>query len=382
MEQIPASILTLLAGVVITLISFWVGNSYQVLFPIQASEQAPLVDNLFRVMLTIGTAIFIIVQGTLLYSIIRFRRKPGDDSDGAPLEGNLSLEILWTAVPAVIVIALGLYSVEVYEEMGGLSSGSAGMMTHNHDAHHAVAMANQAVPSDPLVGSAIAAPMVGDVGMVQDADMPAAAPESAPVPETEVTPSQVVRKEIQPYGLSNPQDGLNRPVDLEVNVTGMQFAWIFEYPQQGITSGELHVPVGKAIRLNMKAVDVIHSFWVPQFRIKQDVMPGLPSSMQFVATKVGDYPVFCAELCGSYHGSMRTQTIVQAEEDFANWVTESQAMAKVGGDQTTIAAQPLTEAAYLAPYTAEMGITPEVVSQIHSQIYSPGHSPVDSMSPS
>jgi cytochrome c oxidase subunit II len=377
MEQIPASILTLLAGVVITLISFWVGNSYSLLFPAQASEQAPLVDNLFKVMLIIGTAIFIIVQGTILYSMIRFRRKPGDDTDGAPIEGNLSLEILWTAVPAVIVIALGIYSVEVYEEMGGLSAGSAGMMTHQHDAAHSVAMTDK-MPgmannmSGKMSGSAIAAPVIGEDGKMANLSDLSESTLLADAETARPEPSQVVRKEILPYGLLNPQDEMSKPIDLEVNVTGMQFAWIFEYPQQGITTGELHVPVGKAIRLTMKATDVIHSFWVPQFRIKQDVMPGLPANMQFVATKIGEYPVFCAELCGSYHGSMRTQTIVQSDEDFAKWVTESQELAQQDGGTTTIAANPsqMNEAEFLAPYTAEMGVSADAVSQVSAMQHS------------
>jgi cytochrome c oxidase subunit 2 len=87
----------------------------------------------------------------------------------------------------------------------------------------------------------------------------------------------------------------------------MQFAFIFHYPDGDITSGELHVPTDQPVELRMEARDVIHAFWVPQFRIKQDVIPGQPTVLTFTATKPGTYPVICAELCGPYHGGMRYQ---------------------------------------------------------------------------
>jgi heme/copper-type cytochrome/quinol oxidase subunit 2 len=74
-----------------------------------------------------------------------------------------------------------------------------------------------------------------------------------------------------------PQEG--KVADLVVDVTGMQFAWIFNYPESGVNSGELHVPIGADVQINLSATDVIHSFWVPQFRLKQDAIPGIPYSI-------------------------------------------------------------------------------------------------------
>lgn len=122
MEQIPASIWTLTAGVVVTLISFWVGHHHGLL-PEQASEQAPLVDNFFDIMLTIGTALFLVVQGAIILFVIRYRRRAGEEGDGLPVEGNLPLEAFWTAIPALIVIFLGIYSVDIFQRMGGLNPG-------------------------------------------------------------------------------------------------------------------------------------------------------------------------------------------------------------------------------------------------------------------
>ncbi|MGL5066130.1 MAG: cytochrome C oxidase subunit II, partial [Microcoleus sp.] len=81
MKQIPASLLTLLAGMAIALISLWVGQNHGLL-PEQASEQAPLVDNFFNVMVTIATALFLVVQGAIVWFVIQFRKPAGDETDG------------------------------------------------------------------------------------------------------------------------------------------------------------------------------------------------------------------------------------------------------------------------------------------------------------
>jgi cytochrome c oxidase subunit II len=321
MEQIPSSLITLLLGIVITLVSFWVGQ-YNHWMPEAVSQQAPLVDQLFNVMVTIGTALFIIVQGTIIYALIRFRKPPGDETDGSPIEGNVPLEILWTAIPAVIVIGLGIYSVEVYQEIGGFTAGAVGMESH---AHHQPKMPDATVAQMPSMprGSAIAAPAPPLVGTT--------------------------------YGIGEPGDTPNLDADVVVNVTGMQFAWLFEYPDKGVTAGELHIPVGKRVKLQMKAVDVLHAFWLPQFRLKQDVMPGLDSELQFVATKTGTFPVYCAELCGSYHGSMRTQTIVEEPEAFEKWLVDNQ-LAQAEQKATAVAQVPMDNAAFLKPYADEVGV--------------------------
>ena len=103
----------------------------------------------------------------------------------------------------------------------------------------------------------------------------------------------------------------------------MQFAFIFRYPDSGIISGELHVPVGQTVALNMEAKDVIHAFWVPQFRLKQDVIPGQPTLLSFTATKAGRYPIICAELCGPYHGGMRSTVVVEDPDDYSTWVSKN-----------------------------------------------------------
>ena len=91
---------------------------------------------------------------------------------------------------------------------------------------------------------------------------------------------------------------------ITVQVTGFQWAWSMQYPNGKKTANELTIPIGKRVVLNMRSLDVLHSFFVPSFRIKQDVVPGYISKLSFVATKIGKYHIFCAEYCGTEHSGM------------------------------------------------------------------------------
>ncbi len=249
--------LTLLIGGV------WVGQNLNLL-PIDASENAPVYDELFKVLLTIGTILFLGMVGLVIYSLVRFRKKPGETSDGIFVEGNLSLEILWTAVPAVIILFVGIYSYDIYDRMGGMQP--LQHMNHPHEENKTDQRLWGGIGSGPIEsGSKIS------------------------------------------------QDSLN------VELTAMQFAFLFHYPEGDIISGELHVPVNKQVTMRLESKDVIHAFWVPQFRIKQDVIPGQPTVLNFTATKTGRYPIVCAELCGPYHGGMRSTVVVEKSEDYQNW---------------------------------------------------------------
>lgn len=317
-EKVPSSLLTLTAGVVITLVSLWYGQNHG-LMPEQVSEQAPLVDNFFNVMMTIGTALFLVVEGAILIAVIRFRHRKGDDTDATPIKGNLPLEAFWTAIPAILVIGLGIYSVQVYEDMGGFEVASHHMMTKGD--------------------SAIAAPIAADTeGMIAESE----------------------------YGFGASPERVGKDAELVVNVTGLQFAWLFNYPDNDIDAGELHVPVGKDVLLNISAMDVIHSFWVPQLRLKQDAIPGSDSQLRFVATKIGTYPIVCAELCGSYHGMMRTEMVVETEEEYEDWLAE-ESIAQQQDSLQTVAVNPadLSPSEFLAPYAREMGIDANSIAQIH-----------------
>jgi cytochrome c oxidase subunit 2 len=110
------------------------------------------------------------------------------------------------------------------------------------------------------------------------------------------------------------------PDELVVEVTAQQFAWRFHYPDQGITSSELHLPRGRQALLKLESIDVIHDFWVPELRVKQDAVPGMTTELRITPTQVGEYKVRCAELCGTLHYSMLAPVKVEEPADFEAWV--------------------------------------------------------------
>jgi cytochrome c oxidase subunit 2 len=121
------------------------------------------------------------------------------------------------------------------------------------------------------------------------------------------------------------------PEAMVVKVTGLQWSWTFEYePVNGlaVVSDELHVPVGKQVLLRMTSNDVIHSFWVPEFRVKQDLVPGRITELRITPTLEGNYKVRCAELCGTSHYSMEKPVVVSSQEEFDAWMTEQLALAE------------------------------------------------------
>jgi cytochrome c oxidase subunit 2 len=228
----------LVIGVLAVVLGFVVGRLNPLLTG-ATSVEGDQVDALFGVLLGIGTAVFVVVQGGLIYSIIRFRAREGDD-DAPAVHGNVGLEILWTAVPAAIVTGLALYS---YATLASIE---------------------------------------------------------APAPDA-----------------------------ITVQVTGRQFAWDFYYPDRNVHSPDLHVPLGLQAHLVMKSDDVIHSFWVPDFRLKKDVMPDRLTELRFTPDKAGSYPVVCSRLCGAGHAYMRANVIVQPENEFTTWLYQQQTGATV-----------------------------------------------------
>ena len=123
----PFAILTLALVIALVLGGLWIGQNVNLL-PVDASANAPVYDELFRVLFSIGAILFLGIVGLVVFSLIKFRRRPGQLEDGLAIEGNLPLEIFWTAVPAVVVLFVGLYSFDIYDRMGG-------MVPLAHDAH-------------------------------------------------------------------------------------------------------------------------------------------------------------------------------------------------------------------------------------------------------
>jgi len=288
---IPSALITLLLGMALVLAGLWVGYNVSLL-PIDASSNAPVYDALFKVLFSIGTVLFLGIVGVLIFSLVRFRRRHGDSSDGVAIEGNLPLEIVWTAIPAVVVLFVGIYSYDIYERMGGMTP------LNDHGAMHA---AHSAADHHHVDGHSSKQAIL-------------ASSSAAPLAVVDQEPGRVWA-------------GIGANIDedktLTVDVTAMQFAFIFHYPEGNIIAGELHIPADRPVSLHMEARDVIHAFWVPQFRLKQDVIPGQPTLLSFTATRPGTYPIVCAELCGPYHGGMRSSVVVHEPADFDAWLSKN-----------------------------------------------------------
>lgn len=320
--NIPSNVITLILGIALTLISLWYGQHHG-LMPVAASKDASDIDGIFNLMMTIATGLFLLVEGILIYSIIRFRRRKGDQTDGPSVEGNVPLEILWTAIPTVIVFVLAIYSFEIYNNLGGL---------------------------DPATSRDI-------LPEIAEAETIAAKPAKVALASHH---SHLALGIGPDYGANS-----DKP-PLVVEVKGIQYAWIFTYPETGIISGELHIPKDRPVQLKMTAGDVIHAFWVPQLRLKQDVIPGRESILAFTANREGSYPVICAELCGAYHGGMKSSLHVENPEDYDKWVQENTLAENQNLDQA-VAVNPadLSNSEFLAPYAEEMGIAAETLTHLH-----------------
>lgn len=244
MDKQRSMILTLVAAVVA--IAIGVVLSYVIhWFPVQASTQAHNTDRLYHVLVDASIPIFVLVVSVILFCAWQFRMKPGEElKDGPPIHGNTRLEVVWTTIPAVILLALVSYSFVVL-----------------HD--------------------------------------------------NEKKPAQ----------------------EINVGVTGQQFAWSFQYPPsvtggKPVESDQLYLPEGESAKFDMHSKDVIHAFWIPAFRLQEDVVPGITTNWRVTPDRLGTYPIVCNLLCGLGHSLMRAQVHVVPQAQFQQWL-KAHAGAKV-----------------------------------------------------
>jgi len=116
---------------------------------------------------------------------------------------------------------------------------------------------------------------------------------------------------------------------LDINVEGKQWMWKLQHPNGTREVNELHIPKGRPVKLTMTSQDVIHDFFVPAFRVKQDVLPAVYSTLWFQATQVGEFPLFCAEYCGTQHSTMGGKVVVMEPSDYEQWVAGGPALTPV-----------------------------------------------------
>jgi cytochrome c oxidase subunit 2 len=217
------------------------------LIPQLASEEGAFVDQMFQAQIYVISFIFSLIIVLMLYSVVVFRRKPGDESEGPNIRGNTPLEIAWTVIPLIIVMGFGVWGASHLSE---ITAGAA----------------------DELV----------------------------------------------------------------VRVTGFQFGWSFEYPDAGVTSSELYLPKGRQIKFEITSRDVIHSFWVPEFRVKQDAVPGRWTELRVTPTETGDYRIRCAEMCGYAHSAMYAPVVVVEPDQFEAWLAGQEVEAPGAGELSPV----------------------------------------------
>src|SRR5215212_9964128 len=222
-RMIGIGIVASLVGIAISLWIDW--------FPEPAATSAGKIDTLYDVLLICSVPVFVLVMTIAIYSVVRFRAKPGDLGDGAPIHGNTRLEIVWVTIPFLMVTALAIYGWMVLDDIEA-----------------------------------------------------------------------------------------KKPNEMVVNVTGQQFTWTFEYPSEKLQTSELVLPVNRPVEFRIHTKDVLHSFWVPQFRLKSDAVPGLTTRIRVTPNKAGRYEVVCAELCGIGHATMRQFVRVLPTKQFESWV--------------------------------------------------------------
>ncbi len=259
-------------------ISFWMGQQAYGWLPPQASSEAVLVDKLFSFMTAVGTFIFIGVTGTLLYSMIYQRAAKYDPTDGPPIEGNTKLEIVWTAVPIMLIIWIGTVSFQTYDQMSLLES--------------------------------FAPVKMETVGTV-------------PLEPTKAVPGDLEQDKQEP----------------PIEVHSRQWSWEFRYPEQNVSSTELHIPVNQRARFKLTSDDVLHGFYVPAFRVKQDIIPGREIDFSFTPIREGRYRLRDSQYSGTYFASNQTNVVVESEEDYQQWLASAAATTPYAAENMAVNAE-------------------------------------------
>lgn len=222
--------------IISTLFLRWV-FTWLLALPQAASAQAGPIDVMFNVHFWLIALFFSLIMVIMLYASVVFRRQPGDEEDGPHIHGNTALEIIWTVIPLIIVVALGIWGAIVLREITTAADNA-----------------------------------------------------------------------------------------LEVDATGRQWSWSFEYPSEGdFQAAEMVVPVNQPIQLNLRSEDVLHNFWVPEFRVKQDLVPGRTTYLNITPTEEGEFKVRCAEICGTDHAKMLADVRVVSQAEYEAWIEEKNA---------------------------------------------------------
>ncbi len=236
-----------------------------VLPPDPATTQGEATRTIFNIIYVIGAAIFLLVEGLILFAVFRYRRRKGDTELPPQIHGNNRLEIIWTAIPIAIVLALFVVSWQTLNTVDARSDKPAlkvGVIAYQWQW--------QFVYAGPGVDRW----------------------ENCTLPEN-------AGKCVTVFGVGPPNGNQNDPT--------------WQRPQ-------LHVPVNETVELQMHSQDVIHSFYVPAFLYQRDITPAKDQVIQFTADRVGTYRGQCSQFCGTGHQGMEFDVVVETPEQLQQWL--------------------------------------------------------------
>ena len=247
-------------AIVVILISLWVAQQSYTWFPPQATQESKFIDNLFALFVFLGSIIFLGVTGTITYTVLTQKVSRFDMSDGPAIEGNVTLEVVWTVIPILLVLSLASFSYWTYEQMS------------------------------------IRGPM------------------------------EIVHLHLHDIDAAYAETLANEPVET-IEVNAKQWSWTFHYPEQDVISDELHLPVNHRVRLAMHSDDVIHGFFVPAFRIKQDILPNRSVDLEFTPVREGTYHLNDSQFSGTYFAINQANVVVESPDQYAQWLAETKTYA-------------------------------------------------------
>jgi cytochrome c oxidase subunit 2 len=253
----------------VTYVSVWMAKQSYSWFPPEAAAESKLYDDLFSLFTGLGTLIYLGVMGPLLYSLVFHRAAKYDLEDAHPIQGSTWLEVTWTSIPLVLVLGLSFASYRTYEKMA--------IQGPTHLVHLHV-------------------PQLEEVAY------------AAPVDDA---PQQEIQGALEAA-----------PVE-HINVTVKQWAWIFEYPEQHVTSTELHLPANRRARFTLHSEDVLHGFYIPAFRLSQYVVPNEDIDFELTPVKPGTYRLRDSMMSGTYFAANQTDVVVQSPNDYQQWLADA-----------------------------------------------------------
>ena len=248
-----ASLVGLLAWIgVLVALSWWMAKLSYSWLPVQASTAAPLVDGLFSFETGIGTFVFGSVVSVMAWVLLKHRAEKYDESDAEPIEGNTRLEVIWTVIPLLLVMAIAVYAMRVNTKLGVL-----GPMEHIH----------------------LANPVEDQGGYAAD----------------------------------------RLPAE-QVEVIARQWSWEFRYPSANVSTTELHLLVDQPVSFRLVSDDVIHGFYIPAFRLKQDVIPGRAINFNLTPTREGRYRLRDSQFSGTWFAANQADVVVESSEAYQAWL--------------------------------------------------------------